>query len=140
MGKSRLLDEFARGHFVIPINLRPAMSDGTSCLLLPVMTHQARLLGFPPADGEVRDFLLSVTDALEVSADSAYSRACNLFLALFNKTEETIASFNGRTKAERIKEFRTFMSDGQSMRVAGETGKDSTVTLSLGLEMYVMAP
>lgn len=102
MGKSRLLDEFARGHFVIPINLRPAMSDG-----------------FPPADGEVRDFLLSVTDALEVSADSAYSRACNLFLALFNKTEETIASFNGRTKAERIKEFRTFMSDGQSMRVAG---------------------
>lgn len=122
MGKSRLLDEFARGFFTIPINLRPAKSDGTSCLSLPIMDHQARLflVGFPPADVQVRDFLLGVEGTLEASAQLAYSRACNFLLALFKKTEETVASFNGQTKAERIKEFRKFMSDGQSMRVAGE--------------------
>jgi hypothetical protein len=120
MGKSRLLDEFARGYFMIPINLRPAKSDGTSYLLLPVMAHQTRLLGFPPADGQVRDFLSGVGETPEGSAKLAYSRACNFLLALFTKTKETITTLNGCNKAERIKEFREFMSDGQSMRHAGE--------------------
>jgi hypothetical protein len=31
MGKSRLLDEFSKHHFLIPINLRPEGSEGVSC-------------------------------------------------------------------------------------------------------------
>ena len=30
MGKSRLLDEFSKSHFLIPINLRPEKTDGAS--------------------------------------------------------------------------------------------------------------
>ncbi len=37
MGKSQLLDEFSRGFFLIPVNLRPANSDGLSFLLFPII-------------------------------------------------------------------------------------------------------
>jgi hypothetical protein len=41
MGKSRLLDEFSKCFFLIPINLRPTNSEGTSYLLFHVMAgHQ----------------------------------------------------------------------------------------------------
>jgi hypothetical protein len=32
MGKSRLLDEFSKKHFLVPINLRPKDSGGVLCL------------------------------------------------------------------------------------------------------------
>ncbi|KAH9014063.1 hypothetical protein EDB84DRAFT_1277877 [Lactarius hengduanensis] len=101
MGKSRLLDEFSRSLFLIPVNLRPANSDG-----------------FPPPDNQVRDFLLGSGED-ENRADSAYSRMTHFLCALFTKVQETIGNLNGGYKAERIGRFRVFMSEGQSMRLAG---------------------
>ncbi len=112
MGKSRLLDEFSRSFFLVPINLRPANTDGMSYLLFPVMACQTHLLGFPPPDNQVRDFLSG-------PADTAFDRACNFLLTLFGKCKEAVAKFDCRDKAERVQEFRRFMSEGQSMRYVG---------------------
>ena len=137
MGKSRLLDEFSRGLFMIPINLRPAKSDGTSYLLLPVIAHQTRLLDFPPADDQVHDFLSGLGESYKTSAKLAYPRAHNFLLALFTKTKETL---NGTNKAERSKSSESLCQMVSRCVMWGEIGKDFTVTLSLRLEMYVVAP
>lgn len=58
MGKSRLLDEFAKEHFLIPINLRPKGGEGVSCPfhLYGLSNSSVRS---PPADDQVREFLTS---------------------------------------------------------------------------------
>ncbi|KAI9445343.1 hypothetical protein H4582DRAFT_910849 [Lactarius indigo] len=111
MGKSRLLDEFSKEHFLIPINLRP--KDGE---------------GFPPADDEVRDFLTSSRVYKNNNmGESSYMRACYFLEALFCIAAETITKIDahytpseGNTKRTyRIKRFREIMSEGQIMGSSG---------------------
>ncbi|KAH9016325.1 hypothetical protein EDB84DRAFT_1276909 [Lactarius hengduanensis] len=102
MGKSRLLDEFSKKHFMIPINLRP---------------EDAR--GFPPADDVVRDFLTHVDKKNKNMHVLSLSRANNFFHALFLTTAEVVADFHIRSRAERIQHFRAIMSEGQSMSSSG---------------------
>ena len=56
MGKSRLVDEFARTHFLIPVNLRQEFQKG----------HEGhglyRVSGFPPPDIAARNFLISANE------------------------------------------------------------------------------
>ncbi|KAH9052552.1 hypothetical protein EDB87DRAFT_1692195 [Lactarius vividus] len=102
MGKSRLLDELSKKHFMIPINLRP---------------EDAR--GFPPADDVVRDFLTHVDKKNKNMHVLSLSRANHFFHALFLTTAEVVADFPVRSRAERIQRFRAFMSEDQSMSSSG---------------------
>ncbi|KAI9449302.1 hypothetical protein BJY52DRAFT_1227846 [Lactarius psammicola] len=102
MGKSRLLDEFSKSYFLIPLNLRASTDRG-----------------YPPADAQVRHFL---TDSQVVSHSSVTSLLQYFLLALFIKTKEILGDM-GRTKSDRIRKFRAYMSKDQSMR---STGKNRT--------------
>ncbi|KAH8991830.1 hypothetical protein EDB83DRAFT_2534946 [Lactarius deliciosus] len=108
MGKSRLLDEFSKEHFLIPINLRPKDSEG-----------------FPPADDEVREFLTNNQEYQGRNiSESSYMRAHYFLKALFCVTVETIAKLDapsegGAKRTYHIDKFRIFMSYGQSMGSSG---------------------
>ncbi|KAI9429233.1 hypothetical protein H4582DRAFT_2089709 [Lactarius indigo] len=100
MGKSRLLDEFLKSYFMIPINL-----------------HHSEGQGYPPADHKVRNFL---TDGGRVIPHSSAKYLMQHFLLmLFDKTTEVLKKM-GPTKFERIQNFRDFMSKDQSMGSAGK--------------------
>ncbi|KAH9172798.1 hypothetical protein EDB89DRAFT_1850878 [Lactarius sanguifluus] len=102
MGKSRLLDEFSKKHFMIPINLRP---------------EDAR--GFPPADDAVRDFLTCVSKKNKTMHVLSLSRANHFLHALFLTAAGVVSNFHVSSRAERIQYFRVFMSEGQSMSSSG---------------------
>ncbi|KAH9176091.1 hypothetical protein EDB89DRAFT_1882102 [Lactarius sanguifluus] len=102
MGKSRLLDEFSKKNFMIPINLRRRCPR---C--------------FPPADDTVRDFLTHVDKKNKTMHVLSHSRANHFFHALFLTTAGVVAGFQVSNRAERIQYFRAFMSEGQSMSSSG---------------------
>ena len=85
-----------------------------------LIAHQTSLIGFPPGDHKVRDFLTS--DSLGIPDSVAMSLIHNFLLALFEQAAETIKGM-GSTKLERIRSFRCFMSKGQSMDSTGENRK-----------------
>ncbi|KAH8991465.1 hypothetical protein EDB86DRAFT_1606671 [Lactarius hatsudake] len=106
MGKSRLLDELSKDLFVIPINLRPSSGRG-----------------FPPPDSDVRNFLTSGNQP-QPPHQMAASRVRHFLLALFKNTASILAEENmGNTKADRISNFRAFMSRDQSMNSPGQERK-----------------
>lgn len=72
------------------------------------------LKGYPPPDGAVRNFLT----ASDIKADEALCLVQHFLLALFKKTAETIKGM-GKDKVSRVRKFREFMSDGQSMSSVG---------------------
>ena len=68
----------------------------------------------------MRDFLLgSGEPSTKNVPDLAYSQMTHFLCTLFTKAQETISNLDGGYKAERIRRFRTFMSEGQSMRLVG---------------------
>ncbi|KAH9175259.1 hypothetical protein EDB89DRAFT_2092796 [Lactarius sanguifluus] len=95
MGKSRLLDEFSKNHFLIPVNLR--RKDTT---------------GFPPPDDAIRDLLTQIDE----------NGMLRFLTVLFEKTTGVITDeLKGATsRSERITKFREFMTDGQTMASVGE--------------------
>ncbi|KAH9021093.1 hypothetical protein EDB83DRAFT_2320509, partial [Lactarius deliciosus] len=101
MGKSRLLDEFSKNFFLIPINLRASTDQG-----------------YPPADSEVRNFLTR-----HDGVHSALSLMQHFLLALFSRTKATLERM-GSTKSGRIREFREYMSKDQTMHSSGGNRSD----------------
>ncbi|KAH9174011.1 hypothetical protein EDB89DRAFT_2068265 [Lactarius sanguifluus] len=124
MGKSRLLDEFSKEHFLIPINLRPKDSESVSC---PFHLHSLpnSLVRLPPADDEVREFLTNNQEYQGRNiSESSYMRAHYFLKALFCVTAETITKLDapsegGAKRTYHIDKFRIFMSYGQSMGSSG---------------------
>jgi hypothetical protein len=92
------------------------------------MTCQTRLLGFPPADHDVRDFLTSIDPNNPEMDQISFSRARHFLKALFCITERTIKELGGGDGAcereNRAHQFRTYMSDGQSMASSGRQRKE----------------
>jgi hypothetical protein len=117
MGKSRLLDELSKMHFMIPINLRGNRPGGLSYLFdsLTFMAHQSSMIGYPPPDKNVSDFLRKRVYAVPHIA--ALLR--HFLVALFDKTAETLGTM-GTDTSERIKTFRDHMSRGQKMGSVGD--------------------
>jgi hypothetical protein len=117
MGKSRLLDELSKTHFMIPINLRGDRTGGLSYLFdsLTFMAHQSSMIGYPPPDNNVREFLTKMVYAVPDIA--ALLR--HFLVALFDKTAETLGTM-GTDTSERIKTFRDHMSRGQKMVSVGD--------------------
>ena len=96
-------------------------------------TYQTHLLGFPPPDDEVRNFLTSnqCYDDKEIK-DSSYIQACRFLRALFETTVKTLEDMDVPGEADRtpsegstsdranlIIAFRNFMSEGQIMDSTG---------------------
>jgi hypothetical protein len=84
------------------------------------MTHQTCLIGYPPADDDVRHFLTTKVTA----AKEAESRIRCFLIALFNKTAEFLENKASPTKLDRIQQFRDFMTKDQTLRRAGENRFD----------------
>jgi hypothetical protein len=119
MGKSRLLDELSRKHFMIPINLRDSETRGLSYLFdsLTFMAHQTPMIGYPPPDNNVRDFLTKrVYEQCEI-----VPLIRSFLVELFIKTTEILKTMMGTSTEERINNFRDHMSRGQKM---GSVGND----------------
>jgi hypothetical protein len=92
------------------------------------MTCQTRLLGFPPADHDVRDFLTSIDSDNPEMDKISFSRARHFLKALFVITKRTIIEELGDgdgacERENRIHQFRTYMSDEQSMDTSGSKRK-----------------
>lgn len=116
MGKSRLLDEFSKTNFVIPINIRNEDTTGMYHSFLPSCTVTPMFLGFPPPDNAIRD-LLTRGD----STDIVRPRMLNFLSALFKRTKWIITSElqGAQTQSERITKFREFMIEGRTRTYVG---------------------
>lgn len=101
-GKSRLVDEFSKYNFLIPINLR--MEDD----------------GFPPPDRAIRDVLTKNTKIGR--GKEVYYRMLHFLFELFEKTSSIIVNDlkEATTASQRIIQFREFMTTGQKMAGVGE--------------------
>ncbi|KAI0262467.1 hypothetical protein BC834DRAFT_972056 [Gloeopeniophorella convolvens] len=102
-GKSRLLDEFAKTHFSIPINLRDPSSGG-----------------FPPADVNLRTYLTYVDHANENPDQESYTRIYSFPLALLEETKRILKSFGNVTREMRITLFRAYMARDQATHSVGD--------------------
>ncbi|KAF8510465.1 hypothetical protein BU17DRAFT_55347 [Hysterangium stoloniferum] len=99
MGKSRLVDEFAKSHFVIRMNLRRANAGG-----------------FPPPDDNFREFLVAKTDRA-ASYRRAYAFLVSLFITTKIAVNDLRTSLPGQslTLETLAAAFREFMTKGQTM-------------------------
>jgi hypothetical protein len=116
MGKSRLLHEFSRTQFVIPITLREQDSTGTyDRSFLPLWPVTPIFLGFPPPDNAIRNLLTPGGRGSIV-----YSRMLHFLSVLFEKTKSVIIEFkDAKSQSDRITRFRDFMTDGQTDEKVG---------------------
>lgn len=120
MGKSRVLDELSKIQFIIPINLRRPHTYGTPRPLeiQICITDCFTLSGYPPADEELRDFLLE-----SKSPDEAYRLLHYFVVALFETSAQVVRGLRGLDSVSYevlAARFRKHMTEGQTMRGAGE--------------------
>ncbi|KAI0263025.1 hypothetical protein BC834DRAFT_331317 [Gloeopeniophorella convolvens] len=102
MGKSRLLDEFAKNHFSIPINLRGPDSEG-----------------FPPPDANVREYLTYIDKDDPEYPKVSGVRMYAFLLALLSHATAVVKLLGGRDRMERIALFREYMAEGHKMKSVG---------------------
>ena len=107
------MDELAKTHFVITMNLRGMNTTGTSGPCLGVLNCIFIFLsGYPPADDALRDYLTTVA-----SKNEAFDRADMFFEALFQHTLRTLQQeYEGLNYSEVASEFRKRMTQGQTMK------------------------
>jgi len=114
MGKSRTVDELAKDHFVIPLNLREAKSTG-ACGLSPLGSRDSALIflsGYPPPDHRVHEYLTTA----QAGSQHAYIRAVAFLGALFQHTAETLPDPKSSLDYVRFaRRFRSLMTEGQKM-------------------------
>ena len=110
-GKSRLVDEFGKGEFVIPMNLRNPSAKGTVIAEIFYVSVSTPLLGFPPADKPLYLYF----EALHKKSDK-FKHISAFFVALFDKCKSRL---DLRTAAERKEStarwFRRVMTEEQTM-------------------------
>jgi hypothetical protein len=120
MGKSRLLDEFSKSFFLIPINLRAEGTTG-SCYLITVAPKACLicLIGYPPPDDDVRNFFVRGSPIQAYQVRSFLS-------ALFETTAETLRRLGDdqSTYYTQVARFREFMSKGQHMKSVGSNRRN----------------
>lgn len=116
MGKSRLLDEFSKHFFLIPINLRPPKTSG-SFITVTFRACWTCLIGYPPSDHNVRDYLTQGS----IEAKEVKRRVETFLSALFKEAAKKLEGLDDcQCQSTRIRKFREFMSDGQRMDKAGD--------------------
>jgi len=88
MGKSRMIDEFSKHYFVVPINLRDGKTgDLRFHLLFSFLRYNAVNPGYPPSDAEVRDWFR----ASRLTSSESDIRFSAFLAALFEKIDEVIS-------------------------------------------------
>ena len=132
----RLLDEFSKNFFTIPINLRYVNPGGLSYHWLSSARQSAvsRLL-YPPSDNEVREFLTDGTN-IKKSRRRLVSHT-NFLFAIFKKTTQTVKDLGG-VKLTRVRKFLDFLSRDQHTvwDLLGPTGLNSMWTSLIRPEKY----
>ena len=125
MGKSRLLDEFSRTNFLIPVNLRKEGTEGTyDPSILPLVWPITPMFpGFPPPDDAIRNLL---TKTGSNDTNTIYSLMLHFLIVLFEETESVITEGlkGARNRSRRITKFREFMTAGQTMSSVGENRRN----------------
>jgi hypothetical protein len=122
MGKSRVVDEMGKTHFVIPICLRESNTSGWHLLFLSAgVALNIISPGFPPPDVEVRDFLAASKEGYYIKGDlDVYNRAAGFISALFaevtNQVKEIQKGGKGNNLQEMAAEFRRLMTEGQTIK------------------------
>jgi len=93
------------------------------------MSLHTHVLGFPPPDDAVRDLLTKY----ECRYDESYSRSLHFLAALFKRTVSviTVELKEARSRSERIRQFREFMTGGKTMAGVGERDGNFTRRLSI---------
>ena len=128
MGKSRIVDEMSKRHFVIPMNLREADSTGR-LIALTVYLSPDDVSGYPPADHDVRNYLC----AEHSDSSVVYHRACAFLTALFNETASVLRGDHDvvakpeelspidldEDVASLVAQFRAYMNAGTTMTAHG---------------------
>ncbi|KAF8438649.1 hypothetical protein L210DRAFT_2278017 [Boletus edulis BED1] len=89
MGKSRVVDQMARTHFVIPVNLREPRSSG-----------------YPPPDKLAHEYLVG-----SHSQEVAFLRSCSFLHELFLRTTNIVKQMDKHNIAHQ---FRQTMNDGMT--------------------------
>lgn len=107
------MDELAKTCLIITMNLRGTKTTGTSGLCFGVFNCVfICLLGYPPADDKLRDYLMAVA-----SKNEAFDQAATFFEALFRHTLKTLQrDYKGLDYTEVAMEFRKRMTQGQTMK------------------------
>jgi hypothetical protein len=83
---------------------------------------QTCLIGFPPPDDAVRDF---ITQDHNIGHEDAKSLVQHFLIALFIRTADTIKHFGKeKDKGGRIHDFRHFMLEGQRMHSVGPARRE----------------
>jgi hypothetical protein len=82
MGKSRMVDEFSKEHFVIPLNLRDGNQGDLNPLSHRNCCYNAGCTGYPAPDGAVRDWFRKSGD----DAAQNTNRFIAFLTALFQET------------------------------------------------------
>ena len=83
-----------------------------------------RLLGFPPADVNVRVFLTEYESHDPEMQQKSYSRACHFLLSLFDRTKDLVVELGANNKKGRIVKFREYMSEEQTFAVVGDKRRE----------------
>ena len=82
------------------------------------------LLGFPPADVNVRVFLMEYKRHDPEMQQKSYSRACHFLLSLFDRTKDLVVELGANNKKDRIVKFREYMSEKQTFAVVGDKRRE----------------
>ena len=89
------------------------------CIPSTLMSWQTCLLGYPPPDNKVCDFLSRIVPK-ENYLDKSYQRALSFLHALISITTKTISDIHDTPNTPDLAEkFREYMSEGQSMSSSG---------------------
>ncbi len=95
-GKSRVMDELAKSHFLLPICLREDHAAGANifCSSLSSSISDMYLFkGFPPPDSTVRNYL--IRGAACYGSRDGYMRAVSFITALFERAAEEVKKMSG---------------------------------------------
>jgi hypothetical protein len=127
MGKSRMIDELSKEHFVIPINLRKTGTGMFSLIFRPVFISHFHS-GFPPGDYDVSNFLTARPFTPEDASKRAQAFLTSLFTTttayLAGRLDDCIGSIIDEMPIEQrpktyAQKFRLFMTVGSTFKLQG---------------------
>ena len=128
MGKSRMIDELSKDHFVIPLNLRDGESGRFFWRLISEFTPLTKLIGYPASDSQVRIWFKA---AGGLSPEESDVRCCAFLTALLEKTLEIVQD----PQRQILKALKELPSLGEDEKAAAL--KDYPITLQKQFRLFM---
>jgi hypothetical protein len=163
MGKSRMIDELSKDHFVIPLNLRDGESGRFFWRFISKFTPLTKLTGYPPSDSQVRiwfkapglsplqsdvrcsAFLTALLEKTLEIVEDPQRQIRNAIKESPNLTEDEKAAALNDYPIALQQQFRLFMTVGQTFSKQGDlriSFYDSVIDRAneVGFRWYSSAP